>query len=433
VPKSNQLVGAQAVLLVTNPLHYQYLLNDFWPESLYVVASKNGVAATSYDASAPRVVLVDGHTGLPELYEASHQLFPDTAKFFSWKTFAANTKPLGNSYEQVHDLENKVAVRSLLPAELFPDHVIVPADSRPKLTELQVTLRTPKIVVQAAVSTGGVGTFIVNDEVQYQEALQTNAVTNQELAISAFVAGQAYGLQCFFDGQRLIYPNYWHRDLVGIHGVYNEKSYTTKYCGAVIENTPTQFADQLQHIVTEVEKALQKNGYFGIIGLDLVVGDDGQIYLIELNPRFTAVSHVYATLFRAVGLSEDFMSAQLKGLLGEQIQEDFEQWPTLTNQYYYIKLQNTSNYDQVVLSECRLGTYDQQLVYKNARFGVDGLTSASDIVLIPEVKPDKVIVPGARHISIIGSGMPLDNSNQALNALTLHVVETVRQKFTAPA
>jgi len=50
-----------------------------------------------------------------------------------------------------------------------------------------------------------------------------------------------------------------------------------------------------------VGPALIAQGYRGIFGMDIVIEDDtDKVYLIEINPRVTAVSHVYATAMHAV-------------------------------------------------------------------------------------------------------------------------------------
>ncbi len=428
--KNPKYPDAKVVILVTNPLHYQYFLQDTWPEWLYVVISQKGPANDYYAQDQPRVIRVDSISGPSELYAASSPLFPDETKYFAWKTFAFDGEALGNSNEQVRDLENKVIIRSTIDSSLFPKHQIIAPGQEVHFDQLCEQLDAKGLVVQTAVSTGGMGTFMIKSEEELLDAVERHQLGQSgEYVVSERIPGISYGLQCYFNGQNSFFPPYWHKDLVGIGGVAKPDSPKTQYSGAIIENMPVDIHAQVQKIVDAFTPVLEQNGYIGIFGIDLILGEDGTVYLVEINPRFTAVSHLYATLMRSLGAT-DYITTQLSQLMNVSDQSVAQVTSPIDSMYYYIKLQNLLDKPVTLSATCKVGVYNEKLEFKNSHYGIDGLDQDGDIAVIPELATGREIQPGSRGISIVGKGNPLENSGTRLTDHYLHVANSVRAKFT---
>jgi hypothetical protein len=149
-----------------------------------------------------------------------------------------------------------------------------------------------RFVLQAPHGFGGARTMLVNDLEGYQRAAErirsplaraTRLVEGIPLTVNACVTargiacsgpfGQATGL-----GALTPHP-------LGSCG--NDWSWAPARC---LDSTP--FVD----ITRTVGRALAEDGYRGVYGVDFVLGDDGQPYVIEVNPRLVASIALYTQL-----------------------------------------------------------------------------------------------------------------------------------------
>jgi hypothetical protein len=397
------------VLAVTNPLHYVYYRQQ---HPVSAIASTHGIMQ-EYGAQlgfTENVRLYDVANGPQALIEADND---HQAAYISWKPVQTSAAVLGNTYSDVHKLEQKSIIRELLPKELFPSFITIATTDVPGITynALESQLSSQDLVLQIDDSTGGKGTFFVSDEAAFNSRHQELIDAAQPIVVSSRVHGTSRALQCLLiDGQLYMAP-WWHRDLVGIEGVCDLRSpHATRYAGAVLENIPNAFQQPVRALTETVASALSEQGYQGIFGIDIVVDEKtGLIYLIEVNPRFTAVSHLYATAMRAVGYQTDFLTAHVEKLLQNQVQglDDLQMPRTITATYYYLKLQNATGQPVNMSEDCMLGVHNVVGDFQRFGWGVDALQDDGEVVIIPEIARSSVRQPGERIFSIIGSGEPL--------------------------
>ena len=422
------------VVAVTNPLQFAYLRQQ---RPLNVIASRHGLMA-DYASEL-------GFTDEVQLYEVANtpQALVEAdatpgAAYISWKPVPVAKPVLGNAYNTTHQLEQKTLIRQLLPAELFPAFVTIPTEqvAAMEFNHLAQLLDDNNLVVQIDDSTGGKGTFLVDNAVQLEALLPQLLAAAQPLAVSRRIKGVSRGLQCMiYDGRVLGLP-WWHKDLVGLAEVCKlDDPAATHYCGAVLENIPAEFQTTVQRLIERVGKFLIESGYYGIFGLDIVVDEaTGQIYLIEINPRFTAVSHLYATAMRAVGYETDFLTAHVQGLLDGPDKATADQLTVarpLPAEFYYFKLQNLSNSPVRLKDDCRLGVYSSEGRYLRFGWGIDALRQASEMVVIPEFARSLQRSSGDRVFSVIGRGDPLQTGRLS-SEMTVRL-EQLRQQFLVAA
>ena len=307
-------------------------------------------------------------------------------------------------YDLTHSLECKAALRRLLDAELFPEFCIIAPHEADRLTyqALVNELGTDALVVQEDFSTGGKGTYFVYNAQQLTATLH-QADLSQPLVISRKVQGESMGVQCFIGGGQVYYAPWWHKDLVAIDGVSKATPGATRYCGAEISNIPVEYQAKLTGLIDVVGKCLVRLGYKGVFGIDLVVAD-GDIYLIEVNPRFTAVSQLYASAMRAAGYGTDFMTEAVKQCLGlDDACVEFATKKELGMPLSYLKLQNIENHGIKLSPRLQLGLYRDGSL-DGGKYEVADLGSSEDVIVIPEADLTDVHEPGRRIFSIIFKG-----------------------------
>jgi len=427
----------QLVAAVTNPLHYAYLRQA---HSFAAIGSRHGLlqeysAALGFDAE---LVLYDVPNTIETLVTA-HEQANQTAScaYVAWKPSPLAVPFAGNSYELAHPFEQKAFIRTELASDLFPAFttVLSSAVSGLSFQKLAAQLHAERLVVQIDFSTGGKGTFFIDDESSLKAALPKLEDSGQTIVVSKRIAGTSRGVQCFVGKTGTYSTEWWHRDLVGIKGVCNmAEPSTTRYAGAVLENIPAEYTQQVQAMVQMVGAQLMRRGYQGIFGMDIVVDETaGRIYLIEINPRVTAVSHVYATAMHAVGYDTDFLTAQFAAVLDISTtlksESQFKVKRLLPAEYYYLKFQNQAAGPIYLSESCKLGVYDTAGEYQRFGFGIDALHTADEIVVIPEARAGVARKPGERTFSIIGMGNPVAGDS-LLPALAERILG-LSQKFFA--
>jgi predicted ATP-grasp superfamily ATP-dependent carboligase len=422
-------------LVATNILHYAYYLQNK-RSNVTVIGSLNSPLAiykSEFSFEQP-VILYDTENSLESLINADIVTNGNNSAYITWKPVSTDATVLGNQYDTVHKLECKATFRKLLPKSLFPNYVIKTniEFANCDYDTVSKELKTDKFVLQIDYSTGGKGTFVVDTAIAFEAVKDKLVTAKQDIVISTFIEGESRGLQCYFDSTKIVSTKWWHKDLVGINGVCNlDVDSATRYCGAIIENIPEEYHEQVQDIYSSIQSMLVDVGYFGIFGLDIVVAG-GKIYVIEINPRFTAVSHLYSTVLHSLNMGTDFLTLHVDSLVNgvpNIITDDVFLNVKLDKSFYYLKVQNLMTTNATLAEECKIGVYDNNASYVRFGFGVQQLQKDNEVVVIPEVSSRSVCSPGDRMFSIIGT------SDNAINGKVLsddisNIIANLSNKFT---
>jgi len=362
----------------------------------------------------------------------AHESAQPGAAYMAWKASSLPYAFLGNNYEMAHHLERKSAIRQQLPAELFPAFCIVPVRDVPKTPyqTLCEAVGSKNLVCQVDYSTGGKGTYFVSDAVSFEAVRESLIASDQDIVVSKQVLGESRAIQCVIANSGVYRMGWWHSDLVAIPGVYNSNvANATKYCGAVLQNIPADSLLPVEALVEQVGAVLQDAGYHGVFGMDVVVeAGTGKIFLIEINPRFTAVSHLYATAMHAAGYQSDFITTTVLESIGQEDEyvKEYSTRKPLPATYYYLKLQNTHEQPVMLDASCRLGVYEEA-EYKRFGFGVDALRGEPEVVVIPEGDMNSAYAPGSRLFSVIGTGEALQGNR--LVPKTQLMIDSLKRHF----
>lgn len=410
------MASNQPTLVITNPLHYAYLPQR---ANAPAMGSSHGLIAdyASELGFGSKLRMYDTANTIEALIQADLDANHTDASYIAWKPVDTTEVLLGNSFKVARPLECKAHIRTIIPTDLFPEFTVIAANNSAAMSysQLSTELQSQKLVFQIDYSIGGRGTFFVEDEQTFQAVLPDLIASKQDTVVSRRINGTSRGIQCFMAAGTAYNTPWWHKDLVGLEAIYAKSvPGVTHYCGAVLENIPDQHLSQVKALLRTVGERLTRIGYYGIFGMDIVVDEaNGKVYLIEINPRVTAVSHVYATVMRAVGCENDFLSAYADGLLEPEsinrIGKTLQVSAQLPNPYCYLKLQNIGETSVVLNETCRLGVYDELWQYKRFGFGIDVLKDSKEIVVIPESARTAIKHPGERVFSLIGVGDPIQD------------------------
>lgn len=430
-----------AFLVVTNPLHYTYFYQE--GNRLPAIGSSQNSLTTQYwhqlcgDADI-QLFPVKNDPGLIAKAHAVQSSEP--ASYIMWKAVQGPYSILGVQFALRDALERKANIRSVVEPDLFPEFAIIDQQKIETLSYGEVIglVQSSAVVLQVDFSTGGQGTYFIRSEADFQAVYDylKQANQTQRIVVSRLIEGESFAVQCFVSGKTIHHMNWWHRDLVGLDGVCNNDlppsalQGATRYAGAVLQNIPKQYLEQIETLAQKVGVTLIDKGYQGIFGMDIVVErDTSKVYLIEVNPRVTAVSHIYATAMRALDCGSDFLTESVKDLIGN-VRTPFKNMDArLPNPYFYLKLQNTHSTSVALQDACRLGVY-QDAVYKRFGFGIAELQGPNEVIVIPEGDITQPYEPGKRMFSVVGPGDPIGPDGK-LKTESQQLLDELRARFTS--
>jgi hypothetical protein len=199
--------------------------------------------------------------------------------------------------------ENKVWFRQKFADVLhFPDFKILPHASLIATEEFyqEIAAGRSAFVMQDSRLSGGKGTHIVKSFEDYQNALANLPdKPDSEVVISDLVqSAKERSIQaCITDST--VYVGPLQRQIVGSPLLANMNAPGDKFCGAVIDagDQSSDICVQAQGVASQIGEALKADGYKGIFGVDFLLSDDNELFVIEVNPRITGVTPLLTALY----------------------------------------------------------------------------------------------------------------------------------------
>ncbi len=199
-----------------------------------------------------------------------------------------NAKILNTSSALNKKFENKISqYESLSNSDInFPDTVIT------RLNETSydglVSKLGSKFVIQFDRGHTGSGTFFCENQDQF--ALLVDTSGTRLVRISKFIEGVAYTINCVV-GSKGVYAANLSKQLTGIRFLTDKQGGTVG--NDFMHNLDEKLTQEIYKQVENIGKAMQKDGYVGLFGVDLII-QDSDVYVIEINARQPA-SIPYAT------------------------------------------------------------------------------------------------------------------------------------------
>ena len=316
-------------------------------------------------------------------------------------------------------LENKAEFRRLFASDSirFPEFTIYAKDSLLSLP-IELLRKDAGVVVQDAVLSGGKGTFFVDDEESLLKAKRVlSKSTSTEVVVSKAVSNpnersiQCVATKCgIFMGpvqaQIIDEPLLINRDVEGAE----------KFCGVVIDPHLTTAAQKqvIRSTAQQIGEKIVAMGYTGIFGIDFLIDENGEVFVLEVNPRITGATPLLTAFYS----SDQFVPFYLLHIL-EIMNQDYEieQIDGLTDAYSEIHpsslmiLHSQEATRVEVVKTVRTGIYSSNLEFIAPSVVFDDMKEGE--YLIQSIAPAGVKVsPAARLLSIYYKGSVLDENGK---------------------
>ncbi len=344
---------------------------------------------------------------------------------------------LSNDYELFSKLENKVSFRQkfnqILP---FPDYEF---SSTQKLgnnvTFQELKSKYTKFVIQDEKLSGGRGTYIVDAEQDFSQALQSLPAENR-VVISQYIKGESASVQaCIFQNQ--VINTGIQKQLVGQPSLTNNPG---QFVGG--QWCPKDYSQkekrQVQNFVKKTGEILIKLGYRGIFGLDLIVDHDKeQVFVIEMNARITGVTYLINMIQTSINQTP-IIYPHILSLLKTKPKEKIKNLcPDISQaNISYLILTNKKENFVHLKQELKPGVYrysasDKRMIHQKISFDLNDLQSNDQFMLVDIPNVGRKIKPhNKRLIRFIKKGPALEKGEADVNQQTQQIIKLIRDKFT---
>lgn len=325
---------------------------------------------------------------------------------------------LGNSTSISRPWENKIDFY-----KYFYDHPqinLIPAKII-KLSKFEKQDLNFPIVIQQARGWAGKTTYYIENQQQLNTLL--DKLANNTVKITPFMPGQTYTLNACVHNDSTI--------SIGQIGYQinceqlNKESGHISTCG---RSWPTNLEEkQIQNIQKQtriVGSNLYQNKFRGYFGLDFLISQSGQIFLIEVNPRLTASTGFYSQL-ESSKTESSLLQKHLLTFLNPNIKFNSE---IVSNQEklqgVQITNRNASHKIKICSSGLKTGIYtlsNQQLNFVKPGYLLQHLENKNQFLLFTPSKGQKI--SNLSEISRIESRWPISTSKaQTIFSLVNNVV-----------
>lgn len=292
-------------------------------------------------------------------------------------------------------------------------------------------------IIQEKISSSGTGTYLMTSKSE-TEILQKLEENNQYL-VSEFISPSASVNSHIFitNEDTIVFP--------GSLQLISQRNNNFIYSGAdflAYRNIDSSYIHAVYYYSRKIGNLLENAGFRGICGIDFVVSD-GEVYFIEINPRFQASTVLLNLALEKAGLPSihhlqlgDYDSDKVDKDSLERIQVNYSYYKYANGLYDSIEKYN-HHFELFEKSEetfkILLDGYDMQNTYKNQyAFGVifsTNISSFSDDNLMH-------IHPNLEIDNFTSLFLPLDKSIEKMIALKiallnqgLYIDEIACQKF----
>ncbi|MFZ2544926.1 MAG: ATP-grasp domain-containing protein [Candidatus Saccharimonadales bacterium] len=339
---------------------------------------------------------------------------------------------LTNDTELAHSLENKAYFRRHFSSlginfpkyRIYDNHPLVASDN--VLNDFLAG--DTEVVVQDAQLGGGKGTFMVSDMPTLQycfESLIKLKSTGTLVVSKKINSAHERSVQCVatrygvFVGplQKQIIA---HPLLANLNVPNGDK-----FCGIEL-NSNDAYSDSYPEIKKTAEKIgeeLITLGYKGIFGLDCLVDESGDVYILEINPRITGATPLLTMLYRK---DEDipFYLLHILELTGADYEIEDASIPKIQPIGSLLMAHALNNETKKVTGSVKSGLYDTQLNYRKAAIHFDE-TDDKQILLQQYIPPSFKLKPGGRT-SCIFTNYPVLSDDDSLSENTISLISTVQ-------
>ena len=180
-----------------------------------------------------------------------------------------------NSEKLLNVLDDKIQTRSLLKSivPMFDYHIV----KGKQFDYKKLCIISKDLVVQSPIGSGGSRTFICNQE--NYEKVRRKLLLDENYSVSAYQYNNIpYNIHCMIGSDQIVLFLPSRQEI--------EISDTLEYIGNNFTGSiPIFVKAKIKEYSIIICKKLQNMGYRGVLGIDYIYAN-GEIYFIEINPRF---------------------------------------------------------------------------------------------------------------------------------------------------
>ncbi len=187
---------------------------------------------------------------------------------------------------------DKVLTKDILAAKgvVTPKYTVIEKNTDEVDVDALVKEFGLPIVVKAACQGSSIGVEIVKDIDRLEGAIREIKAYNDDILIEQYVSGREFSVPIIGNRELTVLPVI---EIISENEFYD---YESKYTAGMSHHIiPARISDELSNAVAEeAKKAFVATGCCGISRVDVIVGDDGVPYVIEINtaPGMTEMSLV---------------------------------------------------------------------------------------------------------------------------------------------
>jgi len=338
-------------------------------------------------------------------------------------------------------LENKAEFRTLFAGKLpFPEYRIIEraaihADEAGLAAILQ---GREAAVVQDERLSGGKGTYIVRTLDDLRNALEAFSIleSGTRLVVSELVQGaRERTVQCVATRYG-VFVGPLQQQIVRHPLLSNlQVAEGDRFCGGVLSSNDALQSSYpaIKGYAEQIGRQLIEMGYRGIFGLDCLVGDNGNVYVIEVNPRLTGMTPLLTMMYRD-GQDIPFYLLHMLELAGMDYELANAAAVTKPAEGSLLILHSQKLRPAVVTAAPQSGSYDLQGSFLTKEYRMDMETEKTQLLLQQYTSPGFKIKPGGRLATVYVNKPVLDASDQLLpeiesaitkllNSITLEEIE----------
>lgn len=300
-------------------------------------------------------------------------------------------------------LENKAQFRTLMQ-DLdvpFPAFKIYERAMLEGFTAKDILIGRDEVILQDDTLSGGRGTFVVHDDNSLQAALEAigRMGGGSHVVVSERIVGAFERSVQAVVTRRGVFVGPLQKQIIG-HPLLSNLAVADgdRFCGAEISARDRYAAsyDDIRAYALKIGERIQAMGYRGIFGLDCLVSESGQIYVLEINPRITGATPLLTMLHRE-GEDIPFYLLHILELLDAPYEIPDAAVNPEPSEGSLLVLHSLAQATMRIVSSPRSGLYDaNSSAFLEEQLRLDAVTDVNQVLLQQYTPPHMTIKPGGR-------------------------------------
>ncbi len=193
--------------------------------------------------------------------------------------------------------ENKIYFDELLEKNKIPKPASKIVEFRKEEIEMPFE---GKFVLQKAVSSGGEGTYFIDNTSEINNLIDKGElVENEKYLVRKFIEGTTYGITVFVSPGTITISSI--RLQCFDKDVYPNKNIFVGLQWIPADSLSQKLKNNINEVFSDLGKTLYEENFYGFANFDFQVDKNDNVYLIECNARFSAASVHYLKFLELMG------------------------------------------------------------------------------------------------------------------------------------